>query len=343
MTSMDVFNADAFSAMQLTSAIQTVDYRPQMLGSMGLFVPKPVRTELVAVEEWEGALSIIQTSPRGAPPEQQSRDNRKIRDFRTVRIAKSDRINASEIQGIRAFGSETELMQVQDEVARRLAGPTGLRAKVELTHENMRLGAVQGIVLDADGSTIYNYFTEFGVSQPAEIDFDLDNASPASGAVRQKCNQVVRAVHRGLKGLGNAQTRVIGLAGDDFWDGLTTHSEVIATYTGWQAAADLRSASVWEAFSYGGIDWINYRGTDDNSTVAVPTDKAKFFPANAPGAFEVAWSPAESFPFVNTPGEPIYSWTVPDRERQMWVDLEVYSYPLFLCARPGALQRAKRT
>jgi hypothetical protein len=43
--------------------------------------------------------------------------------------------------------------------------------------ENMRLGAVQGLLADADGTTIYNWATEFGQTIPAEVDFDLDAAS----------------------------------------------------------------------------------------------------------------------------------------------------------------------
>ena len=32
---------------------------------------------------------------------------------------------------------------------------------------------------------------------------------------------------------------------------------------------------------------------------------------------------------------------VPDDDRNMFVDIEAYSYPLFICTRPGMLQRAK--
>jgi hypothetical protein len=70
----------------------------------------------------------------------------------------------------------------------------------------MRLGAVQGIVLDANGSTVIrNWHTEFGISQATEIDFDLDNASPASGAVRKKCNDVMRAMKRAAEGACGAK------------------------------------------------------------------------------------------------------------------------------------------
>ena len=43
-----------------------------------------------------------------------------------------------------------------------------------ITEEHARLGAVMGIVTYADDDTL-NLFTEFGVSQEAEINFDLAN------------------------------------------------------------------------------------------------------------------------------------------------------------------------
>ncbi|WP_142847235.1 major capsid protein [Telmatospirillum sp. J64-1] len=343
MATLDIFRQDAFSMISMTEAVEKAPYKPGFLGSIpDLIVPKPVRTESVAIEEREGVLSVIQTSERGAPLAQRGTERRKVRDFRTVRIAKGDRLTASELQNIRAFGSESEFMQVQDEVMRRLGGPTGLRAEVELTHEHMRLGMVQGKMLDADGSVIYDWFQEFGIPEPAEIDFDLDNASPEPGVVRKKCTQVVRAVMRGLGGVVAPGFQIIALCGDAFWDDLTAHSEVRETYLNQQEAADLRQGNAFGVLNYGGITFINYRGTDDNSKVAVGADKCRFFPS-VPGVFEMAMAPAETFDFVNTPGQSVYSMIVWDKDRNAWVDIEVYSYPLFICKRPAALQRAKRT
>jgi hypothetical protein len=41
---------------------------------------------------------------------------------------------------------------------------------------------------------IYDLFGEFGVSRHSEIDFDLDNASPAPGAVKKKCHDIRRKI-----------------------------------------------------------------------------------------------------------------------------------------------------
>lgn len=346
MATMDIFGQRPFTMIELVDALNKQDFQPTFIRSLNLFTPRRVRTETIAIEERDSVLNVIQTSERATPPEQRQKEKRKIRDFRTVRIAKADRIMAAELQNIRAFGSETELMQVQAEIADRLNGPAGLMRDVELTWENMQLGGVQGIVTDADGSTIIDWFSEFGVTQATEIDFDLDNASPASGAIRKKCNQVVRQMTRESKGAWvQGRTSVMGLAGDNFWDDLTAHPEVRETYLNTQEAADLRNnvGMAFESFRYGGITWVNYRGTDDESTVAVGTDKAKFFPIGAPGAFQMAWSPGEWFSVVNTPGQDVYPMIVPDQKRDTYADIEVYSYPLPICTRPAMLQRARRT
>ena len=336
MPNLDIFSNDAFSAVQMTAAVEKVPYRPQFLGALNIFEPVPVRTITVAIEKRENTLALIQTSNRGAPLAEQTLEKRDIRDFRTVRVAKGDTIYADEIQNMRAFGSETELQTVQAEVARRMGR---LREDMELTRENMRLGAVQGIVTDADASTIIDWYGAWGLSQPAEINFALDQATTD---VRKKCAQVVRAMAKAAKGAWTPGTRIHALCGDTFYDDLIGHDSVKETYRNWAAAADLRQDMTYESFPFGGIVFHNYRGTDDDTTITVAADKAKFFPVGAPGIFQVAQSPAEFIEFVNTPGREVYALTIPDRDRNAWVRVELYAYPLFVCTRPEVLQRAKR-
>lgn len=343
MLGIDVFSGDAFNTFELTATLERVPHIPNLLGGMGIFQPVPVRTETVAIEKRDGVLALIPVSQRGAPLKGRENEKRNIRDFRTRRIAKSDRLMASEIQGIRAFGSSSELEQVQSETLRR---QMALRNDAELTLENMRLGAIQGIVLDADGSTLDDWSAHWGVSAATEIDFDLDAASPASGAVKRKCNQVIRAMMKASKGSWvNGQTEVIALCGDAFFDDLTAHTEVRATYLNQQEASQLRGgyADVYDQVRYGNITWINYRGTDDGTSVAINTDKAKFFPKGARDLFQHVMSPGESFDWVNTPGQEFYSLVIPDEKRNTHVDIELYSYPLIICTNPEILQSARRT
>lgn len=344
MATMDIFNDNAFSMVSLTQALEKMPFQPTLLGSLNIFEPAPVRTELVSIEKREDKLAVIQTSNRGAPIDRSDNEKRDIRDFRTNRIAKGDRITASEIQNIRAFGSETELMQVQAEVIRRYQT---ILTDVQVTFENMRLGAIQGIVLDADGTSLRNWYTEWGISQANEIDFELDDSATD---VRKKCNVVVRAMMKASKGAWiPGRTAVHALCGDTFYDNLTGHKSVKDTYLNWAAATDLRQGNAYEAFTFGGITFHNYRGADDFTAqgqagtkgLGIDAEKAKFFPVGAPGVFKHAMSPGESFEYVNTPGSPVYGMIVPDQQRNMWVDVEAYSYPLMICTRPEMLQRAK--
>jgi hypothetical protein len=87
MVSMDIFHSDAFSAIQLTAAVEKIPYRPALLGSLNLFEPDRIRVEWAVIEKRDGTLALIQTSERGAPLAEQTAIKRDIRSFRTVRLA----------------------------------------------------------------------------------------------------------------------------------------------------------------------------------------------------------------------------------------------------------------
>lgn len=342
MASLDVFHQDAFTTIQLTAAVERLPFQPTGLGDLNIFEPNPIRTTALAVEQRQGQLIIVPFSERGQEGTQRDTEQREARYFKVPRIMHADTLYANEIQDIRAFGTESELTQVQAEVARRLNGPTGLTSNVEYTWEYHRLAAVQGLLLDADGSVRYDWFDEFDITPAAEIPFDLAAATPNS--LRPIVNAIRRTMARKSQGAFLPTTKVYALCGDEFYDQLTNHPDVIRTYLNWQAAADLRDDSqggAFEAFNFAGVIWSNYRGSDDNTTLKIPDDKVKFFPVGAPGIFRVAYAPGESFQWVNTPGKPMYVIPIYDRDRDSFWKMEVYSYPLHICTRPEVLQTGR--
>lgn len=347
---MNIFDNDAFSMVSMTTAIQKRPYVPNYLGTLGIFERTPIRSiDAAVVMSDEGEITLVPTTPRGAPPYEQITKPQNIRSFRTPRIAIGDTIYAHELQGIIsraaiANGSmDMVLADIQTEMAYRLDGPNKLRAKQEATKEYMRLGAISGVVLDASGSTLYDWPTLFGVSLPTEIDFDLDNGSPVMGALLTKVTELHRDILRAAKAGNDPSIRVLGLAGDAFYDALIAHPEVRQTYLNWQAAADLRGSRPFGTFVFGGIEWVNFRGTDDESTISINTDKVKFIPIGVPGLFQEILAPAETFDFINTPGLPLYVMTIRDKDRNQWVRLETYSYPMYICSRPEVLFSGRRT
>ena len=167
MATMDIFNNDAFSVTSLTGMIAKADYQPGLLGQLGIYTKEPVRTRNIFVDRVDGRLKLISTSADGAPPEPLEPDTRDAVSMRTTRLTKRFTLYAYELDGIRASGTESELESVQREYAKRSGR---LRKDMELTHEFHRLGALQGKLLDADGTTVIrDYFAEFGVTEAPEM------------------------------------------------------------------------------------------------------------------------------------------------------------------------------
>lgn len=357
MEIMDLFRDDAFGMVSMTAAVNLQPYQPDFLGSLGIFTPAPIRTIDAAVAKTDaGNLRIIPTTERGAPPVEQTTPGQSVQSFRTPRIAIGDTITVAELQGILARAAmmginfDLVLQDMASEVAYRIDGPNGMRAKVEATKERMRLGALQGQVLDQDDSVIYDWPTLLGASLPAEIDFNLDAASPVPGVLTTAIRQLERSILRAAKAGNNTRASVLALCGDAFFDAFVTHPDVMASYQTFIAlqsarlnnpSADIRAFSV---FNYADIDWVNYRGTDDNTTIKLDTNKVKFVVRNVPGLFQEVLAPAEFEPFYNQPGLPIYSLLLQDPSgRRAYVRAEMYSYPMYICTRPETLFRGKLT
>lgn len=339
---MDIFNSDAFGLASMTAAIEKVPTVPTFLGNLGIFGEgEGVATNQVTIEQRGSTLALIPTSQRGTEPPMGATDKRTLRTFNIPRIAKSDQVFAHEIQSVRAFGTESELVTAAQLIAQK---QRKLLTETALTIEYHRLGAIQGKLLDSDGSTLYNYFTEFGITEPTEIDFDLDNATPDEGALTLKIAAAKRAAIRALgASYVPGVTKFLWLCGDTFYDQFTTHPEVRETYKNWEAAAALRDAKVFSTFRFGEMDWHNYQGTDDNSTVAIGATKARLVVLGVPGLYRRVNGPHSSLATANTIGRTVYSALIRDEKRDEWVQPEVYAYPLHLCARPEVLLSGRNT
>ena len=336
MAQIDIFNNDAFGLVEMTGALERIPFRPQLLGELNIFTPKPISTTVFGVENRGNKLSVIPSTPRGAPLPQLGPDNRQKYFFETVRIAKGDRLNASEIQNVRAFGTQSELTSMQIEVLRR---QTRLRNDAEITLERHRFGALRGVVLDAKDEVLFNWYDLFGIDPPAAIDFELDDPETD---VRGKLRTVKRRMQVASQGAWRPGTSVGALAGDNFFDALLNHAQIKETKVNTdRGAALLENIAGFSSIEIEGITFINYRGVDDGSDISIGTDEVQFFPVGS-DVMEHVMSPGEWFDVVNTPGRPFYALTIPDEKRNAFVDLEVYSYPAMVATRPEMLLRGIR-
>jgi hypothetical protein len=102
-----------------------------------------------------------------------ARGKRKLRFFTIPHIPHDDVVLPEEVQGIRAFGSETELQAMANVITDHLQS---MRNKHAITLEHLRMGALNGVILDADGSELVNLYSEFEIT-PKVVSFALGTAT----------------------------------------------------------------------------------------------------------------------------------------------------------------------
>ncbi len=320
---LDIFNDDAFSLSSLTATINEMEVQPGRIGQLGLFEESGITTTTAVVESKNGVLRLLPTAERGAPGTQAIADKRKVRSFVIPHIPHDSTIMADEVQGVRAFGSEDQLQGVQGVVNNRLATMNGNH---EVTLEHLRIGALKGQIVDADGSTvIYDLYHEFGVTQQTH-DFKF---SSTTTDVRLQTIKARRKVDGALGALPYRGLR--GLCGADFYDAYTTHKSTKEAYQRYQDGAQLRNDPK-TGFQFADVNWEEYRGTV-NGQPFVAANEALLIPEGA-GIFKTWFAPADFMETVNTIGLPRYAkQKVVDFDRGVQIHTQSNPLPINLLPR----------
>jgi hypothetical protein len=344
----DIFSDDHFSVANLRTVSSNVTYVPQYLGQQGIFQPKPLTgTDKVLVYEQNGVLRLIPTTERGGPDIMAQRDTHLLTALQAKRISKKDSVQAHELLGIAndQIPRGVRLRTAGELVTDRL---TKLKSEKSFTMEKHRFGALQGLLYDADGTTLlYDYFAEFGLAVPAIININLSTWTEAETA-QQLTDLIYRPMMRSLKDRKTPNTRIGCLVGDGAWGKLMKnpafrkiwelemHARAIA-----RAANPLVQPNAWTEVDFGGCLFINYMGTDDGTTIAMGADEMRFFPIGATDVFDVYLAPGETFLDASQPGRDEYVYIQVDPRNAMpsFVDIVVRVYPLFACIYPKALMR----
>lgn len=337
MSLAGIFNTTAFSMETLTASINELPYVPQVLARLGLFNEMGVATTTVSIEKRGVSLSLLPTKPRGAPGTPMTGDRRKSVTLEVPHIPAVDSLRPDEIQNVRSFGTNNQLQGVEEVRDQKLAK---MNMALDLTLEYHRLGAVQGLILDADGSVIYDLFDEFGIAQPTMVDFNLDAvwAEADGGRIRAIITGIVRDIRDALG--GRPFSGITALCGDDFFDKLVNHPEVRQLYLNQQAANALRDSNPLDSLVYGGVTFLNYRGWGD---VAITSAQCQFVPVGVPDLFITRFAPAPWFSAVNTIGLPKYVMATLDPSGEKEITLEGQSNPINVCTTPAVLFRGKLT
>ena len=335
MSMLNPFANDAFQMTALTAALNKLPNNFGKLEQMNLMPPEGVRTRTILIEEMNGVLNLLPTMPVGAPATLGTQAKRKVRSFVIPHIPHEDVVLPEEVQGLRAFGSENDVEALSSLLARKLQN---MRNKHEITLEFLRVGALKGVILDADGSVLYDLFSEFGVS-PRVVNFQLTTSSTE---ILSKVLETKRHIEDNLR--GEFMTGIYCLCSQGFFDALTTHTKVKEAYSRWQQGQLLFTDNRTN-FTFGGITFEEYRGqaTDiaGNLRKFIADDEAHFFPLGTASTFRTYFAPADFNETANTIGLPLYAKQAP-RKFDRGTDIHTQSNPLPICLRPEILVKATK-
>lgn len=329
MSVWNVFESDAFTLQSMTAAITHLPFTPSLISGMGVFEEAGISTTTALVEEVKGTLALVEVKPRNSQGQVVNDDKRKVYPFVVPHMPERATVMADEVQGVRAFGTESEMRTV---LGVRDAKLLKMRRNIDYTLESHRLAAVKGNYIDANGAEV-SLATAFGVSAPTPISFAL---ATAGTEIQAKCYETVEAVEAGLG--GDSYTSIDVICGTTWWKDFITHPNVKAAYANWTAAVQL-SRDPRTPLEFGGLRFMRYRGT---SAVKVADTEAHVIPRGVPGLFLTRFAPANYVETVNTIGLPYYA-KAELLPMGKGVAIEAQANALNICTRPAALVKLTRT
>lgn len=328
----DIFSSDAFKLDTLTDSINRIPVMPTYLQQLGIFRERGITTTSIQIDSEDGLLTLVPNTERGAPGNQLRKRGRKTRNFSTCHFPVEQTIMAAEIQNIRAFGG-TELEGVQTRINSFYEDAAN---SLDTTIEYQRLGAVKGIILDADGSTVLtNLFTEFGVSQET-VDFALTTSGTE---VEDKCREVNRLIREAIGG-GQVVQRVVCFCGKGFFESLLRHPSVKEKRLNSTSNLMYGNMMFGNSFTWGGIEFVEYYGTV-GGVQFVADNEGYAFATGVNGLFETVYAPGDFMDTVNTPGRPRYA-AVERVDYNRGIKMLAESNPFSFCRKPKSLIKVIR-
>jgi len=325
---------DPYQQVELTNFINRVPTRYNFIQSLGLFRPIGITTSYGSVDVQTIDTKLIKALPRGKEDEAMKTPlyaNRKTHYFETVHLFVREKISRADFQDERAPG-KSELETERDVIARRIFET---KENFLATIEHMMLGCLQGRVLDADGSLLYDMYDEFNVTQEP-VDFELATASTNTQA---KCYDVTRKIDIAV-GADKAMDGYMGIASDTWFNAFTNHANTKAAYAGTSMSPERLGGDMRRSFQFAGINIINYnpivKDSDGNDRKFVEEGTALFLPVGTKDTFLYYMSPSDMEKYVNTRGMEFYAQRFNSPNNRA-INLEMESNVLPICTKPDVL------
>ena len=333
---------NAFEVVDYTQELQLIPNSWTLLNDSGLFSEEFLTTNTVTFEEQSMTLGLIGDQYRGAKPQANKDDNRKIRTYPIAHWPVVDAVKPEDIQGKRMYGSNDMAETEAAVLARKMER---IRRNMDITMEVGRFSTLtSGNLYSPNGTIAGNLFTDFGITQTS-VDFVL---STSTTDVIAKVEAVIAAMQDNAN-TGDVITGVIGYCSPEFFAKLIAQARVQEAYRYFSATEGQMvqrnraggNNGLYREFSYGGIRFIEVRTVLAGQRL-IPANEAVFVPTGTSDTFVSYFGPANRIDFVNSMAERAYMWTYRD-PKGLGIDIDAEFNVTHVVRRPALVVKGVTT
>ena len=304
--------ASNFDVIDYTQELQIIPNSWTLLNDVGLFSEEFLTTHTVTFEEQNKSLTLIGDQHRGAKPQANKDDVRKIRSYPIAHFPIVDEILPADIQGKRAYGSQDQAETEAAVVARKM---DRIRRNIDITLEVGRFSTLTTGNLYAPNGTISgNLFSDFGITQTS-VDFVLGTATTD---VMSKVETVIASMQDNAN-TGDIISGVVAYCSPEWFAKFIAHAKIQTAYQYYTATEGQQiqrnragnNMGLYREFTYGGIRFIEVRTVLAGQRL-IPAGEVVFVPLGTTDTFVSYFGPANRLDFVNTVAERAYLWMYRD-------------------------------
>ena len=307
---------NAFEVVDYTQELQIIPNSWTLLNDSGLFSEEFLSTNTVTFEEQAQTLGLIGDQFRGAKPQANKDDNRKIRSYPIAHFPIVDAVKPEDIQGKRAYGTDSVAETEAAVLARKM---NRIRKNMDITMEVGRFSTLTtGNLYAPNGTIAGNLFTDFGIAQKS-VDFVLGTAGTD---VVAKVEEVLAHMQDNAN-TGDVITGIIAYCSPEWFAKLIAHAKIQAAYQYFSATEGQMiqrnraggNNGLYREFNYAGIRFVEVRTVLAGQRL-VPAGEVVFVPTGTSDTFVSYFGPCNRMDFVNTTAERGYMFTYRDPKGQ---------------------------
>jgi hypothetical protein len=305
---------DFFTGTALIEAIAKQPYIPQQTAE--LFETRSLAGTKLALEEQpaQGGSAITESS-RGTASKTVMLNRRKVHTFDTKHYRADGSVYADEVLNMRGAGSNAAGELVTQ---RRDAVLQFLRNDLDFTLEALRL------------NTLLSPTNTMGTQQATQV---IAFQTTTTATRQEIFNKIFKPLETALAGV--QFTGVNLYCADDFWAQVVENKAIKDTYLLSMQAQAIRG-DARDGFSWGGINFIRYRG---QGATAITSGKAIAVPLGVPNLLVQGFAPADTLDQVGAGalGQPYYAQAYGIDDGNRGWHIEMQTNPVMVCTRPDAI------